>query len=77
MKKIKEEDLIQYLYKDCSPKMSEAIEMALENDLELRNRLQVLSRTISQLNKLKLSAPSKKTLKTIMKYAASQERKNN
>lgn len=69
MKKIKEEDLILYLYKDCSPKMSAAIEAALEEDLELYNRLQVLRRTIRQLDKLKLKSPSKLSVKTILQYA--------
>jgi len=69
MKKIKEEDLILYLYQDCSPKMSAAIEEALEFDIELKDRLQVLRRTISQLNKLKLKSPSKHSIKTILKHA--------
>ncbi|MES2006005.1 MAG: hypothetical protein V4450_15915 [Bacteroidota bacterium] len=71
MKKFKEEDLILYLYKDCSPKLSAAIEAALEDDdLELKDRLQVLRRTIRQLDKLKLKSPSKLSIKTILQYAA-------
>lgn len=69
MKKIKEEDLILYLYKDCSPKMSATIEAALEEDLELYDRLQVLRRTIRQLDKLKLKSPSKLSVKTILRHA--------
>jgi hypothetical protein len=69
MKKFKEEDLILYLYKDCSPKLSTAIEEALELDLELKNRLQVLGRTIRQLDKLKLKSPSKQSIKAILKHA--------
>lgn len=69
MKKIKEEDLILYLYKDCSPKMSATIEAALEEDLELHDRLQVLRRTIRQLDKLKLKSPSKLSVKTILQHA--------
>ena len=70
MKKFKEEDLILYLYKDCSPKLSEAIQQALdEDDLELKDRLQVLSRSIKQLDKLKLKSPSKQSIKAILKYA--------
>ncbi len=69
MKKIKEEDLILYLYKDCSPKMSATIEAALEEDLELYDRLQVLRRTIRQLDKLKLKSPSKLSVKTILQHA--------
>ncbi|MEK7200369.1 MAG: hypothetical protein AAB212_10700 [Bacteroidota bacterium] len=69
MKKFKEEDLILYLYKDCSPGLSAAIEEATELDLELRDRLQVLRRTIRQLNKLKLTSPSKQSIKAILKHA--------
>ncbi len=70
MKKFKEEDLILYLYKDCSPELSKAIQHALdEDDLELKDRLQVLSRSIKQLDKLKLKSPSRQSIKAILKYA--------
>jgi hypothetical protein len=70
MKKFKEEDLILYLYKECSPKLSTAIEQALEEeDLELKNQLQLLRRSIRQLDKLKLKSPSKQSIKAILKYA--------
>lgn len=75
MKKFKEEDLILYLYKECSPKLSAAIETAMEEDLELQDRLRILRRTLQQLTKLKLLSPSKKSLKEIMKYAAEAARK--
>jgi hypothetical protein len=69
MKKFKEEDLILFLYHDCTPKMQAAIEEALINDLELQNRIQILRRTLKQLNKLKLASPSKQSVKAILKYA--------
>lgn len=70
MKKFKEEDLILYLYKECSPRLSAAIEAALaEDDLELQDRLGVLTRTIRQLDKLKLKSPSKQSIKAILKHA--------
>ncbi|MCK9403739.1 MAG: hypothetical protein M0Q26_10110 [Chitinophagaceae bacterium] len=69
MKKFKEEDLILYLYKDGSPRLRAAIEEALELDFELKDRLRVLSRTIRQLNKLKLTSPSKQSIKAILKHA--------
>jgi hypothetical protein len=70
MKKLKEEDLILYLYKDSSPRLTAAIEKALaEDDLELKDRLQVLKRSIKQLDKLKLHSPSKRSVKAIMKHA--------
>ena len=70
MKKFKEEDLILYLYKDGSPKIAQAIEAALEEEeLELKNRLQIFHLTIKQLDKLKLQSPSKASIKAILKYA--------
>ena len=70
MKKFKEEDLILYLYKDCSPKIAQEIEEALElEDIELKDRLQILHRTIKQLDKLTLQSPSKASIKAILKYA--------
>ena len=76
MKKFKEEDLILYLYQECSPKLSVAIETALEDDdLELIDRLQVLRRTIKQLEKLKLKSPSKQSVKAILKLAGPGDKK--
>jgi hypothetical protein len=76
MKKFKEEDLILYLYKECPPKISAAIDAALaEEDLELKDRLQVLKRTIKQLDKLKLRSPSKNSIQTILRYAAEKSGK--
>lgn len=76
MKKFKEEDLILYLYKECPPKISAAIDAALaEEDLELKNRLQVLQRTIKQLDKLKLRSPSKNSIQTILRYASEKSGK--
>lgn len=70
MKNFTEEELILYLYKECTPKMAAAIEEALEDNLELKDRLTVLRRTIRQLDKLKLKSPSKETIRAIMKYAS-------
>lgn len=75
MKKIKEEDLILYLYNDCSPSLRAVIDQALEADLELKDRLAVLRRSIKQLDKLKLSSPSKQSIKAILKYATETPRK--
>ena len=70
MKKFKEEDLILYLYKDCPPQLARAIEEALaEDDLVLKSRLNILRRTIKQLDKLRLKSPSKQSIKTILKVA--------
>ena len=75
MKKFREEDLILYLYKDCSPALQTAIEQALTEDLVLQDKLKVLKRTLKQLDKLKLVSPSKTSIKAIMQYAKELKRK--
>lgn len=70
MKKLKEEDLILYLYKECSPAIQQAVEEALEEgDIELTEKLAVLKRSIRQLDQLKLKSPSRLSIKTIMQHA--------
>ena len=76
MKKFKEEDLILYLYNECSLKLFTAIETALtEDDLELMDQLRVLRRSMKQLDKLKLQSPSKESVKAILKLAGAGDKK--
>jgi hypothetical protein len=75
MKKFREEDLILYLYKDCSPALQTAIEQALTEDLALQDQLKILKRTLKQLDKLKLVSPSKPSIKAIMQYAKELKKK--
>ena len=69
MKKFKEEELIMYLYNDCTPALTAAINQAIKEDQELDNQIEKLKRSIEQLDKLKLTSPSKKTITAIVKYA--------
>lgn len=70
MKKFKEEDLILYLYKECSPAIQKAVEKALEEgDIELTEKISILKRSIRQLDRLKLKSPSRLSVKTIMQHA--------
>jgi hypothetical protein len=75
MKKIKEEDLILYIYHECTPRLKAAIEQELEENITLRDRLETLRRTTRQLEKLKLGSPSKQSVKAILKYAQEAARK--
>lgn len=76
MKKFKEEDLILYLYKECSPGIQQAVEEALEEgDIELTEKLSILKRSIRQLDGLKLKSPSPLSVKTIMQHAREAFRK--
>ncbi len=70
MKKLREEDLILYLYKECSPATQRAVDEALEaGDIELTEKVKILQRSMRQLSKLKLQSPSPVSLKTVMQYA--------
>ncbi len=76
MKKFKEEDLVLYLYKECSPSLKTAIDKALEmHNIELEERLAMLQRSIRQLNKLKLKSPSRLSVKAVLKYAKEAHQK--
>ena len=76
MEKFKEEDLILYLYKECSPAIEKAVEQALEEgDIELTEKLAVIERSIRQLDQLKMKSPSKLSVKTIMDHAREAVRK--
>ncbi len=70
MKKFKEEELIMYIYKDCTPALTAAINQSIKEDNDLKNRLEVLQRSVDQLDKLRLQSPSKQSIKTILAYAA-------
>lgn len=69
MEKFKQEDLIQYLYKETSTELSFAIELALQNDWELQDEVKTLERTIKQLNVLKMRSPRQSTINAILNYA--------
>ena len=69
MKKFKEEDLILYIYKECPPSLQTAIEQAIQEDIELKDRVTILQRSIRQLDKLKLASPSKASIRAIIQHA--------
>lgn len=73
MKNFKEEELIMYVYQDCTPELTKAIDKAIVEDAELKKQIETLQRSKDQLDKLKLKSPSKKSIKAILDYA----RKNN
>lgn len=75
MKKIREEDLIRYLYKECTPELTAAIEQAVVEQMDVKERLEVLRRSIRQLDQLKLKSPSRLSIKTILKYASGLHKK--
>ena len=76
MKKIKKEDLMKYLYNDCPPELTNAINQAIKEDAELKDELELLKRSVQQLDQLKLKSPSKKSIKAIMQYASKSVKKD-
>jgi flagellin-specific chaperone FliS len=73
MKNFKEEELIMYVYQDCTPELTKAIDKAIIEDAELKKQVESLQRSKDQLDKLKLKSPSKKSIKAILDYAKKKE----
>ncbi len=63
------EDLLQYLYKETSTEKTAAIGVALLSDWGLREKLETLKGTQTELNSVKLFSPRKQTLENILSYA--------
>ena len=64
------EDLLLYLYKESSPELTVAIEMALKEDWMLREKLEVLQSASqkTELDKV-LVAPRMEVILRVMNYA--------
>lgn len=69
------EDLICYLYGETSPEMAKEIEMALENDWTLREKLSVLKTSYERLNTL-IEAPRTEVVLNVLRYAAQKDAVN-
>ena len=68
MTKITPEDLLQYLYAECSPAQVSAINKALEEDWTLREKLAVLSASMQRLDVVRES-PRTEVVLNILNYA--------
>ena len=75
MKNFKEEELIMYVYKDCTPELTAAIDLAIKEDSALKDQVETLKRSVAQLSKLKLVSPSRQSIKAILDYAARSQHK--
>lgn len=65
------EDLIRYLYKETSNKQTTAIEAALEKDWTLREKLNVLMKSMQRLDKLTVS-PRTQVVLNVLNHAREQ-----
>jgi hypothetical protein len=62
------EDLLLYMYKESSPELTAAINSALNEDWTLREKLQELQSTVSDLDKV-VVAPRMEVILRVMQYA--------
>ena len=62
------EDLLLYLYKESSPELTVAIEVALKENWILREKLQVLQSSVDDLEKSTVS-PRMEVILRVMNYA--------
>ena len=67
------EDLVMYLYKDTSPEKTAAIETALQNDWALREKLQLLRESVTDIEQVPLSSPRTEVILRVMNYAKQTE----
>ena len=62
------EDLLRYLYKEFSPELTLAIELALKEDWMLREKLFVLGSSVNSLDKI-VVAPRAEVVERVLNYA--------
>ena len=67
------EDLVMYLYKETSPEKTAAIELALQNDWALREKLQLLRESVTDVEQMPLSSPRTEVILRVMNYAKQTE----
>lgn len=62
-------DLLQFLYNETSQEKTAAIKEALQQDWSLREKMNILTGTHAELNKVELLSPRQQSLDNIMSYA--------
>ena len=67
------EDLVIYLYQETSPEKTAAIELALQNDWALREKLQLLRESVRDMDHQPLSSPRTEVVLRILNYAKQTE----
>ena len=69
MHRISQEDLILYLYKEIPAEQSTVLTDALASDWALKEKYEVFSAAVNDLEKMSLS-PRKASVNNILRYAA-------
>jgi len=67
------EDLVMYLYNETSPEKTAAIELALQNDWALREKLQLLRESVKDVEHMPLSSPRTEVILRVLNYAKQTE----
>ncbi len=62
------EELIQYLYQEATPEKAAAIELALQNDWSLREKMEVLKASVNNLDRI-IESPRTETVLNVLRYA--------
>jgi hypothetical protein len=62
------EELIQYAYGETSPEKTQAIEKALKNDWNLKEKLDALKESLQQLDTV-ITSPREESVMAILNYA--------
>jgi len=64
------EDLLRYLYKESSPELTAAIQLALNENWKLREHLEELQTTVNQLDiEKQVVAPRMEVVLRVLQYA--------
>ena len=66
------EDLLLYLYNECTPQEQEAIENALQKDWTLREKLSILQASMSRLDKT-TDSPRTEVVLNVLNYAKEKQ----
>ena len=62
-----------YMYQETSPEQTAAIELALQNDWALREKLQLLRESVKDLDHQPLSSPRTEVVLRVLNYAKQTE----
>jgi hypothetical protein len=65
------EDLLLYLYKETSQEQTSAIEVALEKDWTLREKMNVLKASMQRLDKI-VASPRTEVVLNVLQHAREQ-----
>lgn len=64
------ENMIRFLYKETTTEETAAIQLALDTDWTLREKFELLKKSVNDLDTVRLSSPRPSVIQSIMKYAA-------